>query len=503
MISIFNTLTGASTSTVFIRNCQDCTIYSCCKQLRIRECVNCINYVYSMAEVHIEESSGLQFACFNGGYPEHEAHLRESNLYPPEQNFWHSVYDHNPTEKGKPANWSLLPTAACTEWYPVGRCTPVVPQTSADTATGVSNQHQVGQAFGIEQMQADDQHYKSQSYSSSSVMNQESSTKVTTSSSHTEFSLEEMMQVDEKKQKKHVTLNAPGTTTPQDTPPSASRSKQNHPPAVTPLPKRHMSDDEEVKINLLGIEIALLVASARAKGIDVSVWLSESPGNKVVPVSDFNSRFISLGLAVGIQEDFETKREIDSATAAPSLASIATICSGGYDAIGVPLLDVHAFLLLAQAKVERFLMQSQGDVVMEEEYEEEEEEEQEVVPDPPQKEEKEQQEEIPVDKTPEVEVVSVEPEEEPEKEEEPLKPTLTTTSPEESMPQKKRLSISLRSTSAPPRQRRSVSSAALGDSRQSVHLQSSARQSLAGTTLEELLMATLKQPDLYHVIQVS
>jgi hypothetical protein len=132
------------------------------------------------------------------------------------------------------------------------------------------------------------------------------------------------------------------------------------------------------------------------------------------------------------------------------------------------------------------------------EEEEEEEEEEEVVPEP-----------VLVvvetveEKTPEVEMEVEEPPT--EEEDEPYPPHTGTTSSEEPLPPKKQQvsmmqqQVSSRSSSAPPGQRKRVS----GDSRQSLLWQSSARQSLAETTLEEMLMATLKQPDLYHVIQVS
>jgi hypothetical protein len=453
--------------------------------------------------VHIEESSGLQFACFRGGYPEHEAHLRQCSLFPPASNYWHSIYDHNSPSEGEQDNWKLLPEEECADWFPVGQCASVIPLTTAATTAGVSNHHQVGEAFGMEQMKQDKKQLnkreavsstmKSTMKSSSSVLPQDVSSKVATTQ---EFSFEQMIQDDTKKQEKNVTLNVPSKSSPKSTPATISTPKPVA-PAVTPLPKPYLSDEDEVKVNQLGIEIALLVASARAKGINVSVWLSESVDNKVVPVADFNSRFISLGLAVGIQEDFETKREIDNATDAMSLASIATICSAGYDSTGVPLIDVHMFLMLAQAKVDRFLLQGQAEEEIVEEEEEEEEEE--VVPEPVfEKEEPILQ--VGVEVAVEEDISDEVKEEKEEEEEEGSLPPPPLAS--DKAPLSRQHAPPLRSKSAPPRQR-SSSSRESAPRQGSLLLTSSTRQPLAASSLEELLMATLKQPDLYHVIQVG
>jgi len=59
---------GACASSIFIRNCENCVFYTCCRQLRLREVTNSVFYIYSMSEVHIEESNTVQFAPFCGGY---------------------------------------------------------------------------------------------------------------------------------------------------------------------------------------------------------------------------------------------------------------------------------------------------------------------------------------------------------------------------------------------------------------------------------------------------
>lgn len=71
---------GACASSIFIRNCENCVFYTCCRQLRLREVTQSTFYIYSMAEVHIEYSNTLKFAPFNGGYPEHAQHMAASKL---------------------------------------------------------------------------------------------------------------------------------------------------------------------------------------------------------------------------------------------------------------------------------------------------------------------------------------------------------------------------------------------------------------------------------------
>jgi hypothetical protein len=141
-----------------------------------------------------------------------------------------------------------------------------------------------------------------------------------------------------------------------------SQSQEATPNRVTTL-----SPSVNKKVDSLGIETALLVASARAKGIDVAVWLCESNKQKLIPVPDFNSRFISLGLAVGIQEDWETKRELDLATSPASLSSIIAVCGEGFNESGAPLINVHLFLCLCQESADKYIANVKEEERVEEE----------------------------------------------------------------------------------------------------------------------------------------
>ena len=78
-----------------------------CKQLRVRDCFDCIFYLYSKTEPIIETSKGIKFAPFNGAYPDHAKHMAAGGLIPA-YNLWYAVYDFNDEAKVK-GNWSFLP----------------------------------------------------------------------------------------------------------------------------------------------------------------------------------------------------------------------------------------------------------------------------------------------------------------------------------------------------------------------------------------------------------
>jgi hypothetical protein len=66
----------------------------------------------------------------------------------------------------------------------------------------------------------------------------------------------------------------------------------------------------------------------------------------------FNDRFISLGLTVSLNEDWETKKEIDFATSKQSLLSIKDICGAEVNKYGTALIDVKKFLHLCNKLVQ-------------------------------------------------------------------------------------------------------------------------------------------------------
>lgn len=145
---------GACASSLFIRNCENCTFYTCCQQLRLREVVDCTFYCYSKGEVHIEYSTKLKFAPFNGGYPEQAQHLKAANL-DPTHNCWYDVYDHNDPDKTH-KNWTLMTNEAEYEepWFPAGApCEVAIPRTKVGAVAKPSEQ--VGESFSMDQMRTD------------------------------------------------------------------------------------------------------------------------------------------------------------------------------------------------------------------------------------------------------------------------------------------------------------------------------------------------------------
>jgi len=106
----------------------------------------------------------------------------------------------------------------------------------------------------------------------------------------------------------------------------------------------------------LSMEAALLVASAMGKGIDVSVWLMEASA-KDTTVEHFNDRLISLALSVGIEEDWDTKRELEVAVSTKSLKNIKSLFACGANGA---FIDVTMFLNVAQQKVVDYMASLEG-----------------------------------------------------------------------------------------------------------------------------------------------
>jgi protein XRP2 len=152
---------GSCSSSIFVRDCDNCAFYLCCQQLRIRDTTDSVFYTFTPSEIHIELSKGLQFAPFNGSYPNHKKHIEQSGLDTDQTNLWYDIFDHNDPNKTH-ANWSLLSEDEYGEaWFPEGSpCALAVIPTKAGAVIqqkGEIDGAQVGQSFGIEQMIADAQ----------------------------------------------------------------------------------------------------------------------------------------------------------------------------------------------------------------------------------------------------------------------------------------------------------------------------------------------------------
>eukprot|EP00602_Paraphysomonas_sp_CaronLab_P009657 CAMPEP_0185023132 /NCGR_PEP_ID=MMETSP1103-20130426/5826_1 /TAXON_ID=36769 /ORGANISM="Paraphysomonas bandaiensis, Strain Caron Lab Isolate" /LENGTH=472 /DNA_ID=CAMNT_0027555569 /DNA_START=99 /DNA_END=1517 /DNA_ORIENTATION=+ len=144
---------GACTSSIFIRNCSNCVFYTCCRQLRLRDCTDCKFFIYSMAEVHIEYSNRLAFGPFNGGYPDHAKHMAAANL-DVSHNLWYDIFDHNDPGKTH-EHWRVMEVSEYEEpWFPAGECERAIPVTAPGSVARVFEDSGM-QSYGVDQMAAD------------------------------------------------------------------------------------------------------------------------------------------------------------------------------------------------------------------------------------------------------------------------------------------------------------------------------------------------------------
>jgi protein XRP2 len=85
-------IVGPVAGSIFVRDCENCTVYVACQQFRCRDLKNCTIYLYAMNDPVIEASSGLTFAPFNLGYPKLREQARTANL-DISINRWELVFD--------------------------------------------------------------------------------------------------------------------------------------------------------------------------------------------------------------------------------------------------------------------------------------------------------------------------------------------------------------------------------------------------------------------------
>jgi len=116
-----------------------------------------------------------------------------------------------------------------------------------------------------------------------------------------------------------------------------------------------MSNDIEADVDQIGMEVALLVAAARSKGIDPAIWLHIEENEGMLAISEFNDRIVSLAAAVGIQENAETKRELQFATSVVSLNTITDLCGQAVGGGDEDCISSIYFLELCAEKIRRYL----------------------------------------------------------------------------------------------------------------------------------------------------
>lgn len=98
---------GPNKSSVFIRDCKDCTFVVFCQQLRMRDCVNCNVMLYSQTEPVVEACSNIRFSSMTYWYEELLNQMQQASISP-WTNKWQAVYDftaHRGVE-GVP-NWAI------------------------------------------------------------------------------------------------------------------------------------------------------------------------------------------------------------------------------------------------------------------------------------------------------------------------------------------------------------------------------------------------------------
>ena len=91
---------GPCEGSIFLRNCQQCTVIGCCKQFRVRDCQQCVIALWCESQPVIESSKELVFDCFpNWGYPQLKSQM-ESIGYSVWNNNWWDVYDFTKSTEG-------------------------------------------------------------------------------------------------------------------------------------------------------------------------------------------------------------------------------------------------------------------------------------------------------------------------------------------------------------------------------------------------------------------
>jgi len=87
-------LIGPCESSVFVRDCEDCTFWLAAQQLRTNNCKRCTFFLYTKTEPIIETSDELTFAPWSARYPKCSEQFNRAG-FDPQRNLWNAVYDFN------------------------------------------------------------------------------------------------------------------------------------------------------------------------------------------------------------------------------------------------------------------------------------------------------------------------------------------------------------------------------------------------------------------------
>ena len=126
---------GPSAGSVFLRNCENCSITVAAKQLRTRDCKNCRFYVYSKTEPVIEMTEDVEIRRFNGQYEGMEEHFKAANLNI-HMNMWDKVFDFSKRDKdlGPEPHFKLMKLVP-TAWKATGERTTKRPRLASVTSS--------------------------------------------------------------------------------------------------------------------------------------------------------------------------------------------------------------------------------------------------------------------------------------------------------------------------------------------------------------------------------
>eukprot|EP00929_Paragymnodinium_shiwhaense_P060701 TRINITY_DN30310_c0_g1_i2.p1 TRINITY_DN30310_c0_g1~~TRINITY_DN30310_c0_g1_i2.p1 ORF type:complete len:1164 (+),score=250.16 TRINITY_DN30310_c0_g1_i2:345-3494(+) len=97
-------LLGPCESSVFIRDCEDCTFWLAAQQLRTNNCKRCTFYLFSKTEPIIETSEDLVIAPWCASYPSCKEQFEKAG-FNIQRNLWNAVFDFSGRKDR--ANWKI------------------------------------------------------------------------------------------------------------------------------------------------------------------------------------------------------------------------------------------------------------------------------------------------------------------------------------------------------------------------------------------------------------
>ena len=113
-------LIGPVDGSLFVRNSSKLRVTAACRQLRLRDCVDCTLSLFAHSAA-IEACDRIVFGAWNGAYAGLAAHAAAAKLEPGGRNRYDRVHDFNADDDAKAAaprapRWSLQPEAAWALW---------------------------------------------------------------------------------------------------------------------------------------------------------------------------------------------------------------------------------------------------------------------------------------------------------------------------------------------------------------------------------------------------